>query len=126
MDRRRALMAFLQGVISTGAQFTKTVYTQSTAWTTDSNGNAQNFANTYCNSGDGVYLAVVKNNTASNYAAQSMIVGRGSVNGVTLPLGHARRSNGNSSIVASTSFYVTAGATITVWYCSKSQLEATL
>ena len=120
-------MAILMEVIPTGAQFTKTVYTQSEAWTSDTKGNASNFANTYCNSGDGLYLAIITNNSATgNYKALSAMVGRGTVNGVSLPDGRVRRSNGNSSVATSTSFYISAGATITVWYCSKSQLEATL
>lgn len=93
------------------------VYT-SPGWTSDNVGNTKNFAETYFNNGNGFYYAIIENNTVSgNYKAESawktMLFSTASA---------YKRTSGVIGEATSYSFYISAGATITVHYYPESEM----
>ena len=93
------------------------VYT-SPGWTSDNVGNTKNFADTYFNNGNGFYCASIENNTVTGaYKAVSawkvMLFNTNST---------YNRGAGVTSESTTFSFYISAGATITVHYYPESEM----
>lgn len=104
----------------------KTVYTHSEDWLSDAKGNTTNFANTYCNSGDDIYIVSIEENTATgNYKAVSVTqVKSGTLNNVNAPVANIfRRADGTKGLGTNVSYYVSQGAKITVYSTTFSALE---
>lgn len=88
-------------------------------WSTDSNGNVQNFVNTYCNNGNGLYWAGVSQNSADQWRAVRGFYLRQTTGNVQQIGGsNSLRSESQWSTSSSTtsSFHIKAGAKIKVWY----------
>lgn len=95
------------------------VYT-SPGWTSDNVGNTKNFAETYFNNGNGFYCAFIENNAvAGAYKAISAWK-------TVLPYGingsGYKRGNGTAQESPAFSYYISAGATITVHYYPESEM----
>ena len=104
----------------------KTVYTHPEDWLSDSKGNTSHFVDTYCNSGDDVYIVSIGDNTATgNYKAISVThVKSGTLNGVSAPTANIfRRYDGIKGLGSNVSFYVSQGSKITVYSTTFSDLE---
>lgn len=94
------------------------VYT-SPGWTSDNVGNTKNFADTYFNKGNGFYCASIENNTSGSYKAISAwktVLSYGSTRSAY------KRDSGIRDEDASSSFWISAGATITVHYYPESEM----
>lgn len=95
-----------------------TKYTHSEAWTSDVLGNVQNFFNTYCNAEDTsdrtLYVCYVDNNASGGYYADYAVLQRYSnTSYIALTV---RGGWTNDSVISgdNRSFYVSAGAIVTV------------
>lgn len=114
-ERRRALMA----MASNGKNPVQTFVYTSPGWTSNNVGNAKNFADTYFNNGNGFYCASIENNTVTAYRAVSAWK-------IALSYGsNASSYQRNGGVVredASFSYYISAGATITVHYYPESEM----
>lgn len=91
----------------------------SPGWTSDNVGNTKNFADTYFNKGNGFYCASIENNTARPYKAISAWK-------TVLSYGTNRSAYQREGSVinegTSFSYYISAGATITVHYYPESEM----
>ena len=95
------------------------VYT-SPGWTSDNVGNTKNFADTYFNNGNGFYCASIENNTVTGsykaISAWKTVLSYGTK-------GSAYKREGSSANESATfSYYISAGATITVHYYPESEM----
>lgn len=97
-----------------------TTYTHPTDWLDDSNGNAQNFFNTYCNGNDTsdryLYVCYIEDNTASGvYRADYFMSQRyGNSSGNKVSVNLRSGTDWSTTIATSRSFHISAGAKITV------------
>ena len=95
-----------------------TKYTHSEAWTSDALGNARNFVNTYCNAEDTsdrtLYVCYVDNNESGGYYADYAMLQRFSNNAYIALTVRGGWTNATNAAYDSRSFYVSAGAIVTV------------
>jgi hypothetical protein len=102
-----------------GNPIEKTVYTHAQDWISDGTGNTAAFKNAYFTKGAGMYYATIENNNATgNYKGISAIAAIGGM--LTADAYTFGRSGGNVNQAAgSWSYYITAGAIVSVWFIPK-------
>jgi hypothetical protein len=96
-------------------------YTQAENWLSDTYGNAKNFADTYMDATDMTEnrfrIAYVSNNNATNYQASVLWVWKKGASTVSAE-GYYKNNYSIRSYIAGASFWISAGAKITVIYLS--------
>lgn len=102
-----------------GNPIEKTVYTHAQDWLSDSTGNTEAFKKTYFTKGAGMYYVTIENNNATgNYKAVSAIAATGNM--LTEDDYIFGRLGGNVYHGGvSWSYYITAGAIVSVWFIPK-------
>ena len=95
------------------------VYT-SPGWTSDNVGNTKNFADTYFNKGNGFYCASIENNAVTG--SYKAISGWKTVLPYETNGNGYKRGGGTTQESTSFSYYISAGATITVHYYPESEM----
>ena len=99
-----------------------TEYTHAEDWTTDANGNTQNFANTYFLGNGWFYAKITNNSVSGNYKAIEAVAQKNFLS--TNVTGQFRRASGISNqLSTSASFYISAGAKITVKFIPATDIK---
>ena len=96
----------------------KFTYTQAESWLSDTYGNVKNFAETYFTGGNGLYWGSIDQAYSATYGARRFCVCRSAGDTAAQHASEWQRKSGNWSqnYSASASWYIEAGATITVYF----------